>query len=121
MRFNGVSLWRDAAIGTGVGGVNTVAVNGMYGEGKDVVEGALIGGGLSSFGYVTNTVVRDSLGRILPMRIGASPFNKKVPAILQNLGRKNPYPDMAGHWIGHGISNFGPILELPINVDTENE
>lgn len=36
MRFNGVSLWRDAAIGAGVGGVNTVAVNG---EGKDVVEG----------------------------------------------------------------------------------
>ena len=37
--FSGVSLWRDAAIGAGVGGVNTVATNEMYGEGKDVVEG----------------------------------------------------------------------------------
>ncbi len=117
--FSGVSLWRDAVIGAGVGGVNTVAVNGMYGEGKDVVKGAMVGAMFYGGGYVLGAVSFSVIKSKLPARIGGEPLNPYVPALFQNFGKPNPYPEFISGVIRDSFGGIPSVLPMPF-VDEGN-
>ena len=117
--FSGVSLWRDAVIGAGVGGVNTVAVNGRYGEGKDVVKGAMVGAMFYGGGDVLGAVSFSVIKLKLPARIGGEPLNPYVPALFQNFGKPNPYPEFISGVIRDSFGGIPSVLPMPF-VDEGN-
>ncbi|WP_315383159.1 hypothetical protein [Microvirgula aerodenitrificans] len=84
--------------------MNTVAVNGVYGEGKDVVEGALMGGSASGGGQYISKFLTYNLSEKLPVRIGFESFNPELPALLQYMGKPNPAPEVIGSGVSNAIS-----------------
>uniref|UniRef100_UPI00248E6093 hypothetical protein n=1 Tax=Microvirgula aerodenitrificans TaxID=57480 RepID=UPI00248E6093 len=63
--------------------------------------GSYIGGHLSA-----------ELKKALPQRIGAELIDPKIPALFQNIGKPNPYPNVIGNGVGNIIGGSSVFIPL---------
>ncbi|NMG03867.1 DUF637 domain-containing protein [Azoarcus taiwanensis] len=108
----GPPLIGNTVIGGTIGGANTGLNNWWYGEDESIRNGVFMGAGLGALGTTLGGVARHSTTIIAPARVGGQPLDRSSPALLQNLGIRNPWPDYVGIAVEESISNIDSFVDL---------
>ena len=102
-------LW-NAVLGGAVNAASTAASNALYGNSNSLYWAFGVGALAGGVGTKAGNFTEDGLSNVLPKYIGASALDPKIPIILQNFGRANPYPSAIGQAVNQTVSGTTPII-----------